>query len=438
MDRRFLLAMPAATPLATLPDACHRRRSMAAAIVLLSACSTGHDTLHVSPVEAPASGRTTVPQLTAAPDGGLLLSWEAAAPSGEHALMMSAWHRGTWGQVHTIVRDDSMFVHPTDLPSVTQLSDGRLGAVWQRTVRRPANRGLSYEFRVQFSADSGKAWSVPINPLGASPLGGEHEFHVAWPGANGALGLAWIDPRAQRVAAAATGGEAQYLGAMQLMSTTIDSGGRIAPIRVVDDVICECCPNAAAVTSRGPIIAYRDKRTPNSVPRDSLRYEMDVLRDLSLARLVPAGDTLVWESGQRVTEDNWIFNGCPNNGPALAARGDTVVLAWWTGEGDRPRVQLRWSLDAGATFAAPITVSEGRADGQVSVALTARGATVAWLQGREVVARRAARSGDMSTIAKLGDAVGRHRLPTMIPQPDSSVIVGWTGPDGRIQLRRVN
>ena len=61
---------------------------------------------------------------------------------------------------------------------------------------------------------------------------------------------------------------------------------------------------------------------------------------------------------------------CPVNGPSVAARGDDVVVGWYTAAGNIPAVKLARSLDAGGQFAAPQTVDQGEAvQGRIGVAL---------------------------------------------------------------------
>jgi hypothetical protein len=224
---------------------------------------------------------------------------------------------------------------------------------------------------------------------------------------------------------------------MQLMATTVSPAGEVATQTVVDDVVCECCPTALAVSSSGPVIAYRDKRTPPTVPVDSHDFHMEVVRDIALARLVDGGDLTRWSSGTPVHEDGWVFNGCPNNGPSIAASDDRLVVAWWTGEGERPRVQARVSGDGGRTFGALHDVSgEGRPTGHVSAMTMANGALVLWLQDNEVKARHVG-DEESSSIASLGAAANGYRLPSMVPLPDGSLLGGWVDADRRLQLRRI-
>ena len=407
----------------------------------LAACRGEATQLRADAIESPVTDSVVVPQLTSIGRDSVLLAWYRPRATGGYTFHFAQWTSGKWGAPGTVVSDDSVFMHPTDLPSITRLANGELAAVWQRRVNKTTSGdGWQYEFRVQFSRDAGATWSASVIPHTGSTRGGEHEFHTAWATTDGKLGMAWIDPRDQTVVTPKdTTVPAQYLGAMQLVATSVAPDGSVAPEAIVDDVMCECCPNAAVMTPDGPIVAYRDKRVPDGVPRDSLRYEMNVLRDLSLARLV-AGDSTNpphWVAGERVTNDGWIYNGCPNNGPALASHDQHVALAWWTGEGERPRVQIRWSDDGGRSFGPPQIVSEGRADGQVSVAVAGPATVVAWLQAGKVLARRFDASGVPGSVLTVGPSGGKHRLPSMVPLSDGSVLMGWIAPGGRLELRRL-
>lgn len=407
----------------------------------LAACGASSPILDVATLAAPVGDSIAVPQLSPVGNGRMIASWLAPQPTGGYAFRFAEGGRDGWSAPQTVVTDDSVFMHPTDLPSVLQLSTDTLAAVWQRKVNKSTSGDAwQYEFRVQFSGNSGATWTAPVIPHPGSMRGGEHEFHSAWPAANGRLGLAWIDPRDQTVVPpSGTATEAQFLGAMQLMTSEISPDGQVRGEQVIDDVICECCPTAVAVAGGAPLLAYRDKRVPPDIARDSLRYEMEVLRDFSLARRLPStvDGPVRWEAGQRVTDDNWLYSGCPNNGAALSAHGDTVVLAWWTGEGETPRVQLRWSDDGGRTFGDPRVVSEAHADGQVSVAISSDATYVAWLQDNSIVVRSIDRAGVASAVTTLGRVQGRHRLPTMIPDVRGGVMIGWLGVGSRWELRHV-
>jgi len=88
-----------------------------------------------------------------------------------------------------------------------------------------------------------------------------------------------------------------------------------------------------------------------------------------------------------VHAENWQIKSCPVNGPAIAARGREVVVAWFSGKDAAGQAFVSFSHDAGRSFAAPIRVDEGGTLGRVGVVLRADGsAVVSWI---DYVARRA-------------------------------------------------
>ncbi|HUH13678.1 MAG TPA: hypothetical protein VMK65_11230, partial [Longimicrobiales bacterium] len=130
------------------------------------------------------------------------------------------------------------------------------------------------------------------------------------------------------------------------------------------------------------------------------------------------------------------------NGPAVAARGEEVVAAWFTAAADTPRVRVAFSGDDGASFGAPARVDEGAPEGRVDVLLLDDGtAAVAWLertgQGAEVRVRRVGRDGVMGDAHVVGrtSAARASGFPRMVRQGER-VVFAWTEPGepGRVRV----
>jgi hypothetical protein len=100
------------------------------------------------------------------------------------------------------------------------------------------------------------------------------------------------------------------------------------------------------------------------------------VRDVFVARLGAAG----WEAPRPVGVDRWRMPGCPVNGPAADADGDRVAVGWFTAAGDRPRVELAWSHDGGASFGTPARVDDGAPVGRVELVMRDDHALVIWLE----------------------------------------------------------
>ena len=83
-----------------------------------------------------------------------------------------------------------------------------------------------------------------------------------------------------------------------------------------------------------------------------------------------------WSQPKNIHADNWKIDACPTNAASVAAKGDHVAIAWYTGAQDMPRVQVIFSGDGGATFGKPSTLSTGRAFGYASLALDDDGGAI--------------------------------------------------------------
>jgi hypothetical protein len=192
----------------------------------------------------------------------------------------------------------------------------------------------------------------------------------------------------------------------------------------IDTRACDCCQTSAAMTAKGPIIAYRD-RSP------------DEIRDIYVVRRVARSKgASEWLEGVPVHRDGWKVNFCPVNGPAVEAAGDRVALAWFTAANDTPRVKLALSSNAGEKFGAPIRIDDGNPAGRVDVAALKDGsALVTWIERTrgdtaEVRLRRvdkSGRSGAATTIAASSAARGASGFPRMIVS-GSDVFFAWTTP----------
>ena len=184
---------------------------------------------------------------------------------------------------------------------------------------------------------------------------------------------------------------------------------------VIDDRVCECCPTAVAVTSEGPIAAFRDR-------------SQDEIRDIYVSRLADGR----WSEPAPVHRDNWQINACPVNGPAISASGRDVAIAWFTVAEDQGRVFVAFSADAGRTFAPPVRVDEVSALGRVDVELLQDGAAVvSWIevadQRSEFRIRRIDRSGQRSASTSVAGITANRSsgYPRMARRGDE-LVFAWT------------
>jgi hypothetical protein len=85
--------------------------------------------------------------------------------------------------------------------------------------------------------------------------------------------------------------------------------------RAVAGGVCYCCKTAVATGPNGAIYAAWRHVYPGN------------LRDIAFTTSRDGGQTFT--TPVRVSSDGWILDGCPENGPALAAGADDVVHVLW-------------------------------------------------------------------------------------------------------------
>lgn len=370
-------------------------------------------------IPSPAAPGSTTPNLAVTPDGRrIYMSWlEPAESSGGHALRFAVLDGARWSTPRTIRSGSDFFVNWADFPSIRVLDGDRLAAHW---LQRTGRGSYAYGVRVAISRDGGRSWSRPIMPHRDSSET-EHGFVALWREAGG-FGAVWLDGRKFKKEDHDGGNE------MMLVSTTLRTNGALGSEVRLDDRTCDCCQNAAAMTASGPIVAYRDRSAGE-------------IRDIYVTRRVAAK----WTAGAPVYADNWKIAACPVNGPAIAAAGRRVALAWFTAANDTPRVKVAFSNDAGARFDAPVNVDAGNPAGRVDVALLPDGgALVSWIErtggdAAEVRARRIGANGARGAAMTIATASAARAsgFPRMaVVERGADVVFAWTVP-GRPSAIRV-
>ncbi len=350
----------------------------------------------------------------------VVLSWlEPHMEEGEEvwALKGAAYGDKGVGKPFEVTRSGggvSFFVNWADFPVVWPVGGGRLAAHW---LQRGGASTYDYGVRVAFSEDGGHSWSEPWTPH-EDGTPSEHGFVSVFGLGHGDAGMVWLDGRRFFEADGSRAANPR----MTLRYRTAGADGTTTAEVELDDRICDCCQTDAAMTSEGPVVVYRD-RTPEEV------------RDISVGRFVDGK----WTGGVPVHNDGWVIPGCPVNGPSVAASGDVVVVAWFTGAGNVPRVRAAFSDDAGATFGPPITIDLGNPVGRVAVAMPQPGrALVSWLEDERLFVRGITADGNLGP-ARLVAASSNARasgFPAMLVDSTDRVVFAQTVVDQGIRVLR--
>jgi hypothetical protein len=316
----------------------------------------------------PSGAGSAQPDLAAAPDGRLLLSWISSIEGRRNALQFVAMaDDGHWqSAARTIVVGESLMASWANTPHIAQTADG---ALWVQFMQK-TGEGHDGNVALSRSTDGGFNWASPI-AVNDDGVEAEHGFAALWPASRDTIGVAWLDGRDNAAGAMHGDGDAMRGahpmpgdGRTALRAAVFDMNLQRSGEAVVDAKTCDCCQTAIAATSRGPLLVYRDRSDGE-------------VRDIAAVRY----DGKAWGKPVPVHSDGWKMTGCPVNGPAVAADGDAVAVAWYTEAGGKPSVRVARSGDAGDTFGAPVAMDEGDAvQGRVALALDARQAWVLWIR----------------------------------------------------------
>lgn len=371
----------------------------------------------VERVQAPTAPGSGQPQLSTS-DRGVILSW-VERDADRATLKYSERTRNGWSAARVVASGTDWFVNWADVPSVIRLGDGTLAAHW---LQKSGPDTYAYDVRLSYSKDDGKTWSSSFTPH-TDGTKTEHGFASLFEMPGAGLGLVWLDGRAMKPAAG-HGGHDTAAGTMSLRFAAFDRDWKQTAEAAVDARVCECCPTSAAVTTEGPIAAFRNRTD-------------DEIRDIHLSRLQNGA----WTEPVAVHDDGWKIAGCPVNGPMLSARGRDVAIAWFTGKDEQGQAFLSFSKDAGRTFGAPIRLDGTGTLGRVDVALMPDGSAVAsWIESAEgraqFVASRVEPSGAKSGPVTVSGLAGTRAsgYPRVAWHADELVFAWIESAEGRSSI----
>ncbi len=378
-------------------------------LALLAACSIEAQVRRVDPPALEQSGMAFLAQ---GPDGTTYLSWIDPLPPGEHALRFSRWNGVAWSKPETVSSGRNWFVNWGDFPAIAIHRDGTMYAHW---LARPAEGGKwGYGIHVARRDPKTRQWreTVGLSTDNKEDYAGFLSF-VADGGTAGAIYLS--PPQSGHH------DEQGHRKTVRFVSFRPD--GAALDDREIDADACSCCQTAIGVTSRGLLAAYRD-------------HAAGEIRDISVVRFVDGA----WTAPRTLHPDGWRINGCPTEGPTIAAAGNHAAVAWMTRAQDVPRIQLALSEDGGVKFGKPLRLDDGDPLGRPVIAPFENGYLAAWIEktggGRaEVRVRRVSRDGRrgpavVAATVAAGRAVG---FPKIAVQGDQ-VLVAWRDDRVRVSL----
>lgn len=251
-------------------------------------------------------------------------------------------------------RGSGWFLNWADFPAAARLPNGTLAWTWLAIdTEHPDSYGT--RFRV---ADAARAHTSAARPLEEHRGAGEHGFVSLAPLSRARdetrfLAL-WLDGRE------AVG----HAGKTALLARVIGGDAEPGPELEVDANTCSCCPTSLVLLENGThLAAWRDRSSAE-------------VRDIAVARF----DGRSWSAPELVHGDGWHIDGCPVNGPRLAAGPDGVAVTWYTGAGGGSVLVSR-ADPSGRGFGATVRIDDGAPEGRGDLVLLEDGSLlVGWME----------------------------------------------------------
>lgn len=300
---------------------------------------------------SPAGASSSLPHLMSNKDV-TLLSWVETAGDTLNTMFYAELVDGNWQKPQAILRGSDWFVNWADYPMISENN----GSLWSHVLKKSTVGTYSYDIKMNVKPKGTTEWKTDLS-LHTDGTPTEHGFVSIQPYNNNFF-VNWLDGRNTEE------NEAGERGAMTLRAGVVSTTGEMLQEYELDTSTCDCCQTTSAITDNGPIVVYRDRSE-------------DEIRDISIVRLVDGN----WTIPKVLHEDNWQIKGCPVNGPKVAALGNEVVVAWFTGAENKQKVQVVFSSDGGEQFQEPVVVAEGNVMGRVDVLwMDEDAAVVSWME----------------------------------------------------------
>jgi len=349
----------------------------------------------------PSAVNSSLPRLYSN-ENEIFMSWVEKSDTIS-TLKYASLNNESWSVSKAIISGNNWFVNWADFPVISENNGNILTSLLQKS----AGGAYTYDVKLNLFSKEKNQWKNNFL-LNLDGKQSEHGFVSMLPYEKDSFFVTWLDGR---TLVDMPKGKEQ----MTLRGAIITSEGEVTKDVLLDNRTCECCNTAATMTENGPIVVYRNRSE-------------DEIRDIGIVRF----ENGKWTDPQIVIEDNWYIPGCPVNGPAVAANGKNVALAWFTAANDNAKVQIAFSEDNGASFGLPIRIDNGNAIGRVDVVMMdAKNAVVSWMEpsGLDTVIRAVKVSLDGNQEQPITVSKTRSERSSGFPQMEvlgDKIYFAWT------------
>lgn len=350
-------------------------------------------------------------------DNQIYITW-IQSQGYQDSLYLSILKKDTsWTKPKLIITGKDWFVNWADFPRLQSFKGKYQDHLIIAWLVKSDTATFSYDIYYALSHDEGNNWSSP-KILHDDGVKAEHGFISMSLVNDSVIFAAWLDGRNAQIL---NKGHEDHGGEMTLRGAYIDRHGEKLQEYELDARVCDCCQTATAISPKGPIVAYRD------------RSEKEI-RDIGIVFIDPNG----LKDSHIFNPDNWTIHGCPVNGPALLAKDESIIYAWYTAPDNLARCYISFSQDEGKTFSAPRRIDQGSPLGRIDLCwINENDGLITWMEKTgetqaTLMGQKFSKRGQLGKIEPLTNLLASRR--SGFPQAealDGHVIVVWTDTIGQ-------
>lgn len=283
-------------------------------------------------------------------------------------------------------------------PSMALGPKGELYVAW--TAAR-SGAEFAAEIRLARSADGGATFAPSVRVNQDTPPS-SRGFESMAAGPDGTIYVVWLDGRENRHGVSST-----------YFARSVDGGKTFMNERQIDTDSCPCCRTAVTVSPQGHIYAAWRKVFKGEI------------REIVVSRSSDGGAGFT--APAVVGNDGWEIAGCPHRGPALAASGGGLHVAWYTeGKENSPSVYTARSGDGGSSFSkTPLPWARGSFPDHPVMTLINGAQSTAWEETTPVLSKIVFMTEGDERPEQLNQGVRRAHDPVLSVNRGGDILAGW-------------
>jgi BNR repeat-like domain len=279
----------------------------------ITICHETLEEINVSPTDTTLA--YTMPLLSKTHKGDVMLSWTEKDAKGitTFCLAFSKDNGKTFSDKKTIFSGTGIGNSRMMRAKVLSEKDGTLVAIFSNREESTGG-GRSSNIVYCQSKDDGTTWSSPASVDADPKRGIVRGFFDAAVMANDEIAVVYLKDVAN-----STKHEERDL---RLVAT---KNGVFQPERVIDPVVCDCCPINLLVDANGALnVIYRDNN--------------DDIRDM--AKMISTDNAATFSTPAIIHQDDWKIQGCPHSGAVSSTAGKGVLVAYFSGSEKEKGIRL--------------------------------------------------------------------------------------------------